>query len=143
MLGRKSYTQEELERARGLIGAQLAVYDALVQTVNDAGSDAKSAAAVEAFEREFFNSLLLVLDRFFVHRLRVSAGKDGNPVNEVELLADSLLTNNGVMRGNNVVKYEPETAVVGVQIGDRISLNSEQFRRLSAAFFAEIAKRFM
>jgi hypothetical protein len=47
------------------------------------------------------NNMTLVLDRYFVHRLRVVTGKDGNPLNEVELLSDSIMNNDGVLRGNN------------------------------------------
>jgi hypothetical protein len=31
----------------------------------------------------------------------------------------------------------------GLEIGDRMSLSAEQFERLSAAFLAEIEKRFL
>src|SRR5215216_79247 len=34
-----------------------------------------------------------------MHGLRVVAGKDGNPLNEVELLSDSLMNNRGALRG--------------------------------------------
>ena len=37
--------------------------------------------------------------------------EDGNPLNEVELISDSLMNNNGVMRGNNVIKYMPDQSV--------------------------------
>jgi hypothetical protein len=30
--------------------------------------------------------MTLMLDRYFVHRLRMVTGKDGNPLNEVELI---------------------------------------------------------
>jgi hypothetical protein len=40
---------------------------------------------LEAFETLLFNNMILVLDRNFVHRLRMVIGKDGNPLNEVEL----------------------------------------------------------
>jgi hypothetical protein len=33
--------------------------------------------------------------------------KDGNPLNEVELLTESLINNNGVLRVNNVIKHVP------------------------------------
>jgi hypothetical protein len=98
MLGRKTYTQEELDHARTAIGAQLAAYDSLVAAV-DATSDPGAKAALEAFEPLFFNNMTLVLDRWFVHRLRAVAGKDGNPLNEVELLSESLMNNDGVLRG--------------------------------------------
>src|SRR5690348_14712261 len=107
MLGRKDYTQEELDNAKARIGGQMTAYHALAQATSASG-DKKAGASLEEFETQFFNNLVLVLDRLFVHRLRVSTGKDGNPLNEVELLAESLMNNGGVFRGNNVIKYVPE-----------------------------------
>jgi hypothetical protein len=69
----------------------------------------------------------LVLDRYFVHTLRTVTGKDGNPLNEVELMADSLMNNDGVLRGNNVIKLIPEQSVLKLNIGDRIRLSAAQF----------------
>jgi hypothetical protein len=43
------------------------------------------------------------LDRYVVHRLRMVTGKDGNPLNEVEMLCDSLMNNNGILRSSNEV----------------------------------------
>lgn len=48
----------------------------------------------------FFNGLTLVLGRYFVHRLRMVTGKEGNPLSEVELLTESLMNNGGVLRGD-------------------------------------------
>jgi hypothetical protein len=78
----------------------------------------------------------------FVHRVRPVAGKDGNPLNEVELIADSLINNDGVLRGNNVIKLVPGESVLTTGIGDRIRLSAAQFERLSAAFFSELRSRF-
>ena len=66
------------------------------------------------FETLFFNNMTLVLDRYFVHRLRIVAYKDGNPLNEVEMLCDSLMNNNGVLRESKLVKLIPEQSVVKV-----------------------------
>ena len=54
-------------------------------------------------------------------------GKDGNPLNEVELMSDSLMNNDGVLRGNNVIKLSPDQSVVKLNFGDRIRLSAAQF----------------
>jgi len=59
------------------------------------------------------------------------------------MIADSLMNNNGVLQGNNVIKYIPDQSVVKLKIGDRIRLTAEQFERLSAAFFQELARKFL
>lgn len=46
---------------------------------SSATTDKKVNFALEAFEALFFNNMTLVLDRYFVHRLRMVTGKDGNP----------------------------------------------------------------
>ena len=142
MLGRKDYTQEELDGAKRAMKQQLAAYRQLVAGLDGAGGGADEAAA-ESFEPLFFNNMTLVLDRYFVHRLRSVAGKDGNPVNEVELLSDSLMNNDGELRGNNVIKYVPGEAVVKLKIGDQIRLTAEQLERLSAAFFEDLERKFL
>jgi hypothetical protein len=45
------------------------------------------------------------------------SGKDGNPLNEVELLVDSLMDNGGALRTNNVIEYVPEESVLKLQPG--------------------------
>jgi hypothetical protein len=87
--------------------------------------------------------MTLVLDRYFVHRLRVVTGKDGNPLNEVEMLCDSLMNNNGILRDSNVIKLIPDEAVVKLHIGDPIRLTEAEFERLSAAFFADLERKFV
>ena len=87
--------------------------------------------------------MTLVLDRYFVHRLRMVTGKDGNPLNEVELMTESLMNNDGVLRGNNVIKLVPEETVLKLEIGDRIRLTAAQFERLSKAFLAQIQAKFL
>ena len=104
--------------------------------------DAEAQAALEAFEPALLNSLVLDLDRRFVHRVRMVTGTDGNPLNEVELLVESLMNNDGVLRGNTVVKYVPEESVTQLKPGDRVVLTRAQFERLAKAFLAEIEARF-
>src|SRR4051794_21127054 len=141
MLGRKTYTQEELDHATSAIEQQLDAYKKLVAAIDT--SDPKVASALEDFEPLFFDNLTLALDRRFVHRVRMVTGKDGNPLNEVELLTDSLMDNDGVLRGNNVIKLIPEESVLKLEIGDPIRLSAEQFERLAGAFLGEIRSKFL
>lgn len=61
--------------------------------------------------------------RYFVHRLRLVTGKDGNPLNEVELL--------------------PEESVAKIDFGDRIKLDVASFERLAKAFFVDVKGKFL
>lgn len=143
MLGRKDYTQKELDHAMAVVQEQMAAYKHLVDAIAAATPDAKVNSALQAFEAPFFNNMTLLLDRHFVHRLRMSTGKDGNALNEVEMLCDSLLNNDGILRGINAIKFVPEESVTKLHIGDRIRLTAAEFERLAAAFFAEIKARFL
>jgi hypothetical protein len=93
------------------------------------------------FEPVFLDGMVLALDRHFVHRLRMVTGKDGDPLNEVELICESLMGNDGVLRGNNVIEYVTADPVTGLEIRDRVQLTAEQFERLATAFFAELERR--
>ena len=143
LLGRKTYTQEEFDHANAAMKQQLAAYKKLVKAIDAAPSDPQVTAALEAFEPLFFNNMTLVLDRYFVHRVRMVTGNDGNPLNEVELLSDSLMNHDGLLHGNNVIKLIPEQSVLKLNVGDRIRLSAAQFERLSKAFLAEIQARFL
>jgi hypothetical protein len=87
--------------------------------------------------------MVLVLDRYFVHRVRQVTGKDSNALNEVELLCESLVNNRGVLRVGNALKFIPEETVLGLHPGDAIALSRGDFERLSAAFFAVLQRRFL
>jgi hypothetical protein len=141
MLGRKDYTKQELDNATTAINKQISAYKKLAKAV-EATSDPKAASALNAFAPVLFNNMTLVLDRYFVHRLRQVTGKDGNPLNEVELLTESLMNNDGVLRGNNVVKFVPERSVLKLNIGDRIRLSVADFEHLAKAFLADIQRKF-
>ena len=143
MFGRKNYTPEELDHAKTAVAQQLAAYKKLVKAIEGAETDRKVREALDAFEPLFFNNMTLVPDRYFVHRLRMVTGKDGNPLNEAELLSDSLMNNDGVLRGNNVIKLTPDQSVLKLNLGDRIRLSEAQFERLSKAFFAELQSKFV
>jgi hypothetical protein len=129
MLGRKDYTAEELAHARSAVAEQLSAY--------------RKAKGPAGFEAVYFNNMTLALDRYFVHRVRAVTGKDANALNEVELIVESLMNNDAVLQGNNVLKYVPEQSVTQLKIGDRIQLSEDQFERLSAAFFDELERKFV
>jgi hypothetical protein len=143
VLGRKSYTREELDDAHRAIDEQLASCRALAGAAAAAGPDGKLRAALDDFEPVFSTRMVLVLDRFFVHRLRTVTGEDTNPLKEVELLTESLLNNGGVFRSGNVVKWVPEQSVLGLQAGDRIRLTADDLGRPATAFLVELADQFL
>jgi hypothetical protein len=61
----------------------------------------------------------------------------------VELLTESLMNNDGVLRGNNVIKFVPDESVLRLRVGDRIGLSDAQFERLAEAFLGEIESKFV
>jgi hypothetical protein len=141
MLGRKDYTKQELDNATAAVDRQVAAYKNLAKAVEDS-RDPKAQSGLAAFEPLFANTMTMVLDRYFVHRLRQVTGKDGNPLNEVEMLTESLMNNDGALRGNNVIKYTPEASVLKLNIGDRIRPGMAAFDRLAKAFLADIERKF-
>jgi hypothetical protein len=135
MLGRKTYEPDEIDRGRAAVERQVSAYRKLAGAVSD-------PSALEDFDGPFFATMLLALDRPFVHRLRSATGKETNALNEVELMVDALINNGGVFQSANVIKYVPEEAVVGLRPGDRVRLTAEQFERLADAFFMELDRKF-
>jgi hypothetical protein len=87
--------------------------------------------------------MVLVLDRYFVDRLRMVTGKDGSPLDEVEVLADSLMNNGGILRGVSVIKLVPEEPVLTLRVGEPIRLTADQSECLAAAFLAELERTFL
>jgi len=128
MLGRKDFTAGEMTAAKRAVTQTLKAFA-------DAGSPG-------ALENTYFVNALLALDRRFVHRVRMVTGKDGTPLNELEMLVASLMDNDGVLEVNNVIKYKPDSAVLGLAEGDRITLTAAQFEQLATAVFAELEAKF-
>jgi hypothetical protein len=57
-------------------------------------------------------------------------------------MVESLPNNGGGLRTGNVVRYQPEKAVVGLKPGDPVALTQNQYTRLSAGFLDEIEAKF-
>jgi hypothetical protein len=142
MLGRKSYERAELDTGRQAIEGQLAAYKRLAAAVERSGDD-EARSALEAFEPRFLATLVLALDRYYVHRLRVTSGKDGNALNEVELLTESLLRGDGVFHTNNVIRYVPEQAIVKLRPGEPVQLSVDELDQLTEAFFSTLEQKFV
>lgn len=133
MLGRASYSIDFIMAGRKRAEKQLKLYDALAK---------KAGKEAEAFAPEFFNTMVLALDHYFMHRLRGKEGKDGNPLNEVRMLAASLLENDGVMTRDNTIKYDPGKSITGIALGQKIVVDRQQFEALMDGFFDEIGAKF-
>ena len=135
MLCMNAYPAAYVDACRARMTTQLAAWARLRPSVKD-------AATLEAFATPFFNHLVIVLDSCFVHRSRTLELKDGNPMNEVRMLAASILQHGAVLAADTSIKYKPAAAVLGLGIGDRIALTETQFKSLSDAYFAGIARTF-
>jgi hypothetical protein len=98
---------------------------------------------LEDFERVFDNNLALVLDRLGVRRLRKVMGKDRYPLNEVELIRDSLTNNYRIMRGNNGIRVVPGQSVGKIKICEKIHLSTGEFKRQAVGFFVELERKFL
>ena len=85
--------------------------------------------------------MVLTLDGYFVHWAGGIEKKDGNPLNEVRMLCNSMMNNNGIMSADKTIKYDPTQSVLKYRVGDEIKLNEANFLRLSSAFFSEIESK--
>jgi hypothetical protein len=134
MLCMNSYPEDYIDACRSLLDHQMAAYREVVLTAD--------ARTIVGFEARFFSHMVVALDRYFVHRTRGIEGKDGNPLNEVRMLCNSILENEGVLTADKTIKYDPAKTILGLPIGTRIQLREAEFTHLAAAFFNEIEKRF-
>lgn len=135
MLGVAKYPKEYVAESKKAIKAQVAAYKKFAATSNDEKAAAK-------FEPIYFNNLALVMDHHFLHRLRKVEGKDGNALNEMRSISNSLMENGGVLAPESTFKLDPEKSVLGLAPGDKIAITAAEFAKLSRAFFAEIEAKF-
>src|SRR5579885_145221 len=141
MLGMKRYPKKYIDSCRQRVASNLRAYRKQV-----------GSAPSKDFEARYFNDQVLLLDHMFVHRLTGIEGKDGNALNEVRVLCNSLLLNDGKLQieklpgwpnsAGSGIKLPAEKSVLKLSPGDEIKLNEEEFTKLSKAFFDEIEKRY-
>ena len=145
MLSVNKYTRDYIDDCRRQVDAQLSAYNKLVTAARKGAKTNGAAldAAVDAFDVVFFRNLVVVLDTAFVHRTRALEGKDGNPLNEVRMVCNSVLQNDGVMSADKTIKYKAPESVLHCEVGDEIRLSAADFRLLADAFFAEIEKKYL
>jgi len=137
----KKYPKEYIAACRARVDADLRAY-----------REGGGKAATKELEARFFNDQVLLLDYMFVHRLTGIEGKDGNPLNEVRVLCNSILLNRGRLQVDKLpgwpnsagsgIKLPPEKSVLKLDVGDEVRLTEADFARLSKAYFAELEKRF-
>jgi len=104
-------------------------------------------AAVEELRRvqagsAAWNQLVPALDRWFGIRNPRVEGRDGNPINEVRMIAESVTEHGSVIVVPKGIKLAPETSVLGFEEGEEISLDGDAFERLFDAFLAEVEEKF-
>ena len=133
MLGMRTYTKKYITACRSKVEADLSAYKSLAARGTGPG----------VFESIFFNNMIIVMDHLFVHRLRGVEGKDGNPLNEVRMLSDSIMNNNQKLAIDKSIAYDAAQSVLKVKLGDEIKVSEAGFQLLYKAFFAEIESKFL
>ena len=126
MLSAKTYPTDYVDACQARIERQL----------NTLGSETAE------LRDEFLTNLVLALELHFVHRMRGNEGKNGNPLNEVRMLAASICTSDGILTADKTIKYNPDTSITGLAIGAPITLDPDQVRKLADAFFTELRNRY-
>ncbi len=128
MLARTSYPVAYIAAVQSRVEHVLKAYD--------------KARPAEPFAAEALLDIILGLEMAFVHRARMNEGKDGNPLNEVRLIAASVLEFGGVLTADKTIKWKPEASVTGLKMGDKIALSRQQVGALVDAFFADLAGKY-
>ena len=144
MLGMREYDGDYIDACRSRVETQTAMFREVAQAARDHGDADLSGleGALESLESEYVNNMLLVREGYFVHRLPGVEGKDGNALNEVRVLARSLMENGGTVMEDPQIALDPERSVLGLRVGEPVRLTLQQYTRLSDAFFRELERRF-
>jgi hypothetical protein len=143
MLARNTYPKSYIAACRARVLSQVEDFRKLAAAIKHAGAKGPALdRSFEALEVAFFNDMVIVLDGYFVHRARGLEKKDGNPLNEVRVLAQSMMENGERMMEDDSVKMVPATSILKHEVGDMLRLREEDFVLLAKAFFADLEKKF-
>lgn len=144
MLSVNSYPRTYVDGCRAKVEGQIETYRDVVAAAAKVGAKdgARLDTTLTAFEPRFCNHMVMVVDDYFLHRSRNLELKDGNPLNEVRVICNSLRDNDGLMAADKQIKMDPGSSVLKLRVGDEISLSIEDLQRLSEAFFSEIERKY-
>ncbi|MGA8850456.1 MAG: hypothetical protein WB508_01935 [Aeromicrobium sp.] len=121
MPGRQNYPQEYVDYCQQQIESQL--------------SEMRDMPPVPtSFAQRLAAHLIIVMDACFAQRVR---GADASPLNEVRVLAHSLMQGTTVVE-DSTIEWTPHDLVLGLEIDDDIALSVSDVDRLQQAFFAEM-----
>jgi hypothetical protein len=143
MLAMNKYPQDYIDSCRARVDTQLDEFRTLVAAAKT--NEAKSPSfdkALAAVESAFFNNMIIVLDSYFTYRTRAVEKKDGNPLNEVRVMASSMMNNGEIMMADSTIKLNPAKSVLKYEIGDKIRVTEQDFELIAKAFFDEIEVKF-
>jgi hypothetical protein len=145
MLCVNNYSKKYIDECRLKVEDLIVSYRNLINTITkqNVQDEIRLNAAIESFESVFFNNMVMVLDNYFIHRSRAIEKKDGNPLNEVRVLCNSMMNNDNIMAADSTIKLNPVKSILKYQPGDEIRLTEEDFEQLSAAFFDEIESKYL
>jgi hypothetical protein len=122
MLSMSSYTQNYVDECRKKVDLQLSTYKNMIAATKK-HNDSVLDSAIESFETNFFNHMVLVL---------------------VRMLCESImLYDNKMTKETKSVTYDPAKSVLMYQLGDEIKLKEEDFELLFKAFFSEMETKFV
>jgi hypothetical protein len=150
MPGVDRYPKAYIARCRADFAAQVRSYRDLIAAASKASgaSLVRIDGAIAAFEPGYFNNLLVALDARFAQRSGDTEadldeiGEIGNPPEEVRRICTSLMDNGGVMAASAHPGPVAGATVLGIDAGDRIALNADDFESICAAFLDAIDARF-
>lgn len=121
---------------RRLIDPHLCAWSRLARTLR-AADDGRQAAPA-ALAPSYLAALVVVVEYAFVDRTPDLEGADGNPLNDVRAIADSVIRADGVMTVSPALARRPETSVLGLAAGDPIARSEADCPHFADAFFTQL-----